>query len=291
MNNGATIRPILPFIQLTKPVISISVACSALTGFLLCQGYFASGWLAATAGVLLLSAGSSAINHIQEAGVDRLMERTRLRPIPSGLVKPVHAWIFAIALIIGGIILLLQLNIWMPVFLGVLTIFWYNAVYTPLKRVTAFAAIPGAVVGAIPPLIGWTAAGGSIAHYHAILLAFLFFIGQIPHFWLILLKNAGDYEKAGFPTLTQLFSPPQIASLTLVWIFATAMAAVMLVLFGIVSSPALSLSIFLLAFFLLISFRKWFNVKTFPDPRQAFINLNIFYALVMILLVVEAFLR
>jgi heme o synthase len=291
MNNGATIRPILPFIQLTKPVISISVACSALTGFLLCQGYFASGWLAATAGVLLLSAGSSAINHIQEAGVDRLMERTRLRPIPSGLVKPVRAWIFAIALILGGIILLLQLNIWMPVFLGVLTIFWYNAVYTPLKRVTAFAAIPGAVVGAIPPLIGWTAAGGSIAHYHAILLAFLFFIGQIPHFWLILLKNAGDYEKAGFPTLTQLFSPPQIASLTLVWIFATAMAAVMLVLFGIVSSPALSLSIFLLAFFLLISFRKWFNVKTFPDPRQAFINLNIFYALVMILLVVEAFLR
>jgi protoheme IX farnesyltransferase len=237
---------------------------------------------------LLLSSGSSAINHIQEAKVDFLMERTQLRPLPSGRVKPLQAWIFATLLVFGGFSFLMQLATLLPVILGLLTIFWYNAVYTPLKRVTAFAAIPGAVVGAIPPLIGWTAAGGSITHPHAILLAFLFFIGQIPHFWLILLKNAGDYEKAGFPTLTQLFSPSQISKLTLVWIFATAMAAVMLVLFGIVSSPALSLLVLLLALFLLVPFRKWLNVKTFPDPRQAFINLNIFYALVMIILVVEA---
>ncbi len=288
MNNGATIRPILPFIQLTKPVISISVACSALTGFLLCQGSFAFGWLYASAGVLLLSAGSSAINHIQEAKVDLLMERTRLRPLPSGRVKPRYAWIFAALLISGGFYFLMKFDTLLPFILGLFTIFWYNAVYTPLKRVTAFAAIPGAVVGAIPPVIGWTAAGGSITHPHAILLAFLFFIGQIPHFWLILLNNTGDYEKADFPTLTQILSPPQIANLTLVWIFATAMAAVMLVLFGIVTAPALSISVFLLALFLLVSFRKWLNIKIFPDPRQAFINLNIFYALVMIILVVEA---
>jgi len=291
MNNGATIRPILPFIQLTKPVISVSVACSALTGFLLCQGSFTTGWLIVTAGVLLLSAGAAAINHVQEAGIDQLMERTRLRPIPSGRIKRWQALIFTALLISGGMLLLMKLDNTAPAILGLITIFWYNAVYTPLKRVTAFAAIPGAVVGAIPPLIGWTAAGGNIAHHHAIILAFLFFIGQIPHFWLILLKNAGDYEKAGFPTLTQILSPPQIANLTLFWVLATAMAAVMLVLFGIVSSPALSLSIFSLAFFLLVSFRKWFNVKSIPNPRQAFININIFYALVMIVLAAEALIR
>jgi len=290
MNNGATIRPILPFIQLTKPVISVSVACSALTGFLLCQGSFATGWLIVTAGVLLLSAGSSTINHIQESKLDLLMDRTRLRPIPSGVVSKQKAWIFSVVLIAGGMALLLKLDSLAPAFLGLINIVWYNGVYTPLKKITAYAAIPGAVVGAIPPLIGWSAAGCNMAHHHAILLAFLFFIGQIPHFWLILLKNAGDYEKAGFPTLTRIFSPQQIANVTFIWVLSTAMAAIMLVLFDIIKSQPFIISVYLIAFFLLVSFRKWFNVKSLPDPHRAFINLNIFYALIMSVLVADALL-
>lgn len=291
MFKEATGRLILAYFQLSKPIISVSVAFSALTGFLICQGFFANGWLLTMAGVFFLSSGSAAINHIQEAKMDNMMERTRQRPIPSGIIKPTQAWFFAITMIISGIFLLSLLDNWLPVFLGVINIIWYNAVYTPLKKVTAFAAIPGAVVGAIPPVIGWSAAGGSIAHHHAILLAFLFFIGQIPHFWLILLKNTGDYEKASFPTLTQLFSPQQVANLTIIWIFATAMAAVMLVLFGIIQSTTISLLIFLLAFFLLASFRKWLNIKTIPDPSPAFISLNIFYLLIMLLLVADALIR
>lgn len=291
MFKEATGRLILAYFQLTKPIISVSVAFSALTGFLICQGFFANDWLIAMAGVFLLSGGSAAINHIQEAKVDVLMERTRQRPIPSGIIRPFQALLFAIILVFSGTYFLLQLDSKLPLLLGLINIFWYNAIYTTLKKLTAFAALPGAVVGAIPPVIGWTAAGGSIMHHHAILLAFLFFIGQIPHFWLILLKNAGDYEKAGFPTLTKLFSPQQVANLTLVWIFATAMAAVMLVVFGIIQSSAFSLLIFLLAFFLLASFRKWINIKTIPDPIPAFISLNIFYLLIMVVLVADALIR
>ncbi|MBE0637282.1 MAG: protoheme IX farnesyltransferase [Bacteroidales bacterium] len=291
MLKEATGRLILAYFQLTKPIISASVALSALTGFLIFQGFFARGWLLTMAGVFLLSSGSAAINHLQEAKTDVLMERTNRRPIPSGMIKPFQALFFAIILIFLGASILLQLDTRLPFFLGLINMVWYNAIYTPLKRLTAFAAIPGAVVGAIPPIIGWTAAGGSITHHHAILLAFLFFIGQIPHFWLILLKNAGDYEKAGFPTLTQLFSPQQVANLTLVWIFATAMAAVMLVLFGIIRSAALSLVIFLITFFLLVSFRRWFNAKKYPDPHPAFISLNIFYLLVMIVMIADALTR
>jgi len=216
------------------------------------------------------------------------MDRTRDRPVPAGVITKWQAWIFAVLLIVGGLILMYQLDSALPAILGLINIFLYNGVYTPLKRITAFAAIPGALIGAIPPLIGWTAAGGNILHFHAILLAFLFFVGQIPHFWLILLKNTGDYERAGFPTLARHFSDQQIARLTLFWIFATAMSAVMIVLFGIISSYTISLLVLATILYLLYSFRKWFMIHSIPDPRKAFISLNVFYFLMMLLLIADA---
>lgn len=240
------------------------------------------------AGVFLLSSGSAAINHIEEATTDLQMDRTRNRPLPAGTITRWQAWLFAILLIGAGLLLMLQLNSAIPAILGVGNIFLYNGLYTPLKRVTAFAAIPGALIGAIPPLIGWTAADGQLTHYHAILLAFLFFIGQIPHFWLILLINTNDYERAGFPTLRRHFSEQQIARLTLFWILATAMSALMLVLFGIISSLAISLLVLTTILYLLYSFRSWFRIGSVPDPRRAFISLNIFYLLMMTLLIADA---
>jgi heme o synthase len=282
---------LLLFFQLTKPIISVSVALSALTGFLLYQGFFAVDWLWLVSGLFLLSSGSAAINHIQEAEMDILMERTRKRPIPGGLVKPYQAGVFAIILILSGIILLLQLSTYLPVMLGMTNIVLYNLIYTPLKKVTPFAVFPGALVGAIPPVIGWTAAGGSITHPHALLLAFLFFVGQIPHFWLILLKHAGDYEKAGFPSLSKIFTVKQLVRLTLVWITATALAAIMLVVFGILQSVAGSVVVLVCAIALIIYFlTQKINVRESFTPSKSFMVLNIFYLIIIATLIADSLL-
>lgn len=273
--------------ELTKPVISVSVAVSAITGHLLCAGNVGLGSFRVAAGVFFLSAGASAINHIQEARADLTMERTSRRPIPAGKIKPVYAAVFAFLLILSGITMLFQPANYIPLALGLLNIIWYNAVYTPLKRATAFAAIPGAVVGAIPPAIGWTAAGCSILHPHIITLAFLFFIGQIPHFWLIMLRHAADYEKAGFPTLRKIFTERQVANLTLVWIYATAMAAVLLVISGIIQSLVFSIVTLALSAAFLISFYNWVKPSKPLNVKRAFIALNVFYLCIMLMLVLD----
>ncbi len=223
--------------------------------------------------------------------MDRLMARTRNRPIPAGQVKPVHAAIFSALLIFAGLLFLMQLNSNLPLLLGLANVVLYNLVYTPLKKITPFAVFPGAMVGAVPPVIGWTAAGGSLGHHHILLLAFLFFIGQIPHFWLILLKHAGDYEKAAFPSLTKILSMPQLVNLTLIWVLATAMASVMLTVFGIVKSVAGSTVILSAAAALVIYFYLKLKTKSGAfNPSHAFIIINLFYMVVMATIIGDAFL-
>jgi protoheme IX farnesyltransferase len=119
--------------------------------------------------------------------------------------------------------------------LGVFTVLWYNGVYTPLKRVSAFAAIPGGVVGAVPPIIGWTAAGGEATDPRILAVAFFFFVWQVPHFWLLLLRIGDDYARAGLPTLTRVFTRAQLARIIYVWMIATAAACVSLPVFGVAS--------------------------------------------------------
>lgn len=114
---------------------------------------------------------------------------------------------------------------------GIFTFFWYNGVYTPLKRKTAFAIIPGALVGALPPVAGWTAAGGDLLDGRIIMIAAYFFIWQIPHFWLLLMLYGNDYEKGGFPTLNRVFSPEQLKRITVMWLIGNVMTAMMIPLF------------------------------------------------------------
>jgi protoheme IX farnesyltransferase len=106
--------------------------------------------------------------------------------------------------------------------LGVFAVFWYNALYTYLKRFTAFAAVPGALIGAIPPLIGYSAAGGRLGDPLILLVAIFFFIWQIPHFWLLMLMMGDQYRDAGLPAITAKFARPQLARITFTWMLATA---------------------------------------------------------------------
>jgi protoheme IX farnesyltransferase len=95
-------------------------------------------------------------------------------------------------------------------------------VYTYLKRVTAFAVVPGALIGAIPPIMGYVSAGGSLHDPAILLVAMFFFLWQIPHFWLLLLMLGDEYREAGLPTVTGRFARPQLQRISFVWVLATA---------------------------------------------------------------------
>jgi heme o synthase len=286
MNKAVLRSHIADWITLCKLNISLPVTLSTFTGFVLYAGSVSVDALIACAGVLLLACSSSALNHILEKETDALMPRTSSRPIPSGRISVPIALLFVVASATAGA-LILSFNGIVPLLLGLFNLGWYSLVYTYLKKITAFAVIPGSLVGAIPPIIGWTAAGGDILHVHIILVAFFFFIGQIPHFWLIVLRYGKDYEVAGLPGITTLFSNTQLVSLTMVWVAATAMSAIMLVLFEVFTSFIVSISIFLMVILLLLSFRKWIGVNKLPNPKHAFMAINLFYLGVMLALIVN----
>ena len=116
----------------------------------------------------------------------------------------------------------------------------YNLVYTPLKRVTPFAALPGALIGALPPAMGWAAAGGYLQDPSIHLVAFFFFLWQIPHFWLLLLFYGQDYRDGGMPSLLDRFDRGQVLRLTFLWIAAVCAAALLLPLTSLFERPVLA---------------------------------------------------
>jgi len=271
--------------ELGKIRISIPVAFTTFTGYILSHGKFDRGFVLPFIGIFLLACGASAFNQIQETETDRIMKRTAGRPLPSGRINKTGALVIAFAYFISGC-LVLGFGPGLPTLLvGVSTFVWYNLIYTPLKKVTAFAAVPGSMVGALPPLAGWVAGGGSLTDPRALALGFFFFMGQIPHFWLLLLKLGKQYESANLPSLTQLLSDEQIKRLTFVWIAATAISALALPLYKLQDQlwsvfMIILLSIVLIAiFFPLLKRKKPFNVG------KSFVLINVYYLLVMLVMI------
>jgi heme o synthase len=275
-------------VSVSKLVISLAVTLTAFLGYIAYSRNFAFTMIAVVSGVFLMAAGSSAMNHYQERNTDRLMDRTRNRPIPSGRIKAKYIlWFGSSLLLMGGFILLSETN---PIsfMLGIITFIWYNLIYTPLKKITAFAVFPGSVIGAIPPLIGWTAAGGSVFEPTILAIAFFFFMGQIPHFWLILLKNGKDYEKAGLASLTNVFNEKQIRQLTFFWIVATVLSSLVLVFFRVIFSEWLIVVLSVGSLIYVISSISLpLETKKERNFKMEFIKLNIFYMLVMLLIIIQ----
>ena len=273
--------------ELGKVRISLPIALSAFTGYALKTGLFdGQAWML-MAGVFLMSCSSGAINHIQEYKTDALMPRTKNRPIPSGKISLKGAIGVAFGFFAYGAFLLIA-NFPILVFItSLLTLLSYNLIYTPLKKVTAFAVVPGSLVGALPPYIGWFAGGGDWANEQIFWVALFFFIGQIPHFWLLLLMFGKEYELAGFPSLHSLFNDNQIKRLSFTWILATIATAIVvsiMVLKGSVSQFFLLFYIFYVLFSLSgsILFKHNFNA------RPAFFKLNFLYLLMMIILIADS---
>ncbi len=231
------------YLCLCKVRISFFAALSAATGlFLVAHDPFAVLPFLIT-GIFLISCGACALNHWQERTTDALMPRTARRPIPSGRVKPGHALFFAFTLICSGIIVLLFAFGLAAPLIGIAAVLWYNGFYTWFKGRSAFAAIPGALIGAIPPAIGWIAAEGDILDPRLAVLSFFFFMWQVPHFFLHLLAFGKEYERAGLPSLTVVFTGAQLDRLTFQWIIATAVSLQLVGLVGLIWSPLVQVSL------------------------------------------------
>jgi protoheme IX farnesyltransferase len=233
------------FFELTKVKITSFVTVTTAFGYIAASGKIDLMIIPVLFGVLFLAFGSAALNHFQEKDFDAKMNRTKDRPIPSGRISSANTLSISLILIFSGsLVLFLGANFLALVF-GLLNLVWYNFVYTLLKRKTPFAIVPGSLVGAIPPIIGWVAAGGSLLDPQIVIIAFFFFIWQIPHFWLLLLVMDKDYQQAGFPTLTQIFNHAQLSRITFIWIISTAVTGLMIPLFGIVADFWINIGLFL----------------------------------------------
>jgi protoheme IX farnesyltransferase len=272
-------------LDLGKIKISFLTTLSAATGYLLATGKITTHMLVPTAAVFLLACGSCALNQYQEREIDQLMERTKSRPIPSGRLNPeVVLWISVGLILLGSLILFYGTEV-LALALGLFAVFWYNFFYTPLKKKTAFAAVPGALVGAIPPALGWVIGSGCILDPRIGGLTLFFFIWQIPHFWLLLLDFSKDYETAGLPSITKIFTTRQIKRIVFVWLLSTGVSSLIIPLFGFFNSSLLYL--FLVAavawlFWNAVSFLKadFENIIL----RTTFTKLNLFVLLVLFLL-------
>jgi protoheme IX farnesyltransferase len=190
------------YVDLTKPRLNFLVVASSAAGYYLGARSTPDALLMAeaVAGTALVAAGAAVLNQVYERDTDALMRRTRNRPLPDGRVGPSDATMYGAALSFAGLALLATRANAVAAVLALATIVVYLAIYTPMKRRTPLATLVGAVPGALPPLIGWTAARGSIDAGGAALFAIVF-LWQIPHFMAIAWMYRDDYATAGFPML------------------------------------------------------------------------------------------
>jgi protoheme IX farnesyltransferase len=281
-----TLKTIL---SLMKYKVSLAVTFTTVTGYLICSGSFDLRLLYTALGVFILAGGSSALNQIQERKYDVLMERTKHRPLPSHQITPKSAFIISLLLMLAGLSILWFLSGKVSAALGLFNIFWYNVIYTYLKQITPFAVVPGSLVGAIPAMIGWSAAGGGMFDTKIIIIAYFLFIWQIPHFWFLLLKYGKEYEEAGFPSISKVFNTRSLKSLTYVWIIATSVSTLMFPLFNIITIPLLLFIIFFLNIWLVITFtRITFNLQIGINFKRAFATINVFMLVILLLITIEA---
>jgi protoheme IX farnesyltransferase len=192
-------------LELTKPRITFMVMLTTAVGFILPQqgplelALFFHALLATG----LLVSGASTLNQVLERGTDARMHRTANRPLPAGRIDPDAALAFGVGLSVAGLTYLaLAVNL-LTALLGVAALVAYVFVYTPLKRVSSLSTIVGAVPGAIPPVMGWTAARDAVEPGAWVLFGILF-LWQLPHFLSIAWMCREDYARGGFPMLSVL---------------------------------------------------------------------------------------
>ena len=276
------------YLELSKSRIVLMVLITTAAGYLFAAKHVDALLLLHTLiGTALVAAGTNALNQYVEREHDAKMNRTRTRPLPAGRIAPRSALLFSSAIaILGTLYLGLMVN-WLTAALGAFTLTSYIFVYTPLKRVSTVCTIIGAVPGAIPPLMGWTAATNELTLGGWIVFGILFF-WQLPHFMAISWLYREDYAKGGFIMTSTIDehgrSVARQAILYTLALLPVSVAPAFLGMNGVVYLAGAVLA----GGALLAATIRFYGDRTTKNARSVFMISNLYLLTVMLLLVVNA---
>lgn len=278
--------------KLAKVPLCLLIGCSASFGALLASPASFEIVLNSGIGIFLLAMGGATLNSLQEVDADRSMKRTGNRPLVRRVVSRKFAGIQSVILIVVGLTFLrLFSDMILPVILGVMSLILYNGVYTRLKQKTILAIFPGAVCGAMPPLIGFAVAGGDPLSYTALLVFVLLFLWQVPHFCLVLLRHRDDYLNSKQPSFIKLLSERGVRWLSCAWIMGLALVMMLFsVTLEMISSFA-KVAIIISAFGFLLVTSYQLLVKATPSYVTVFFCLNCMLLSHMMLVAWDRFLQ
>lgn len=276
------------YLELSKSRIVLMVLITASAGYL-----FAAHtvdpllMLHALLGTALVAAGTNALNQYVEREHDAKMLRTRTRPLPAGRMTPRAALVFSAAIaLIGTIYLGLAVN-WLTAALGAFTLTSYIFVYTPLKRVSTICTLIGAIPGAVPPLMGWTAATNHLGTGGWILFGILF-LWQLPHFMAISWMYRDDYARGGFAMLSvQDRDGAAVARQAIYYTLALLPLSVAPALLGM-TGAIYFVGAVVAGIALLAAGIRFFFDREVRNARSLFMISNLYLLTVMLLLVVNA---
>ena len=276
------------WLELSKFKIMIPVSLTGFTGYFIFKPSFSYQIVLVSIGILLLAIAASVLNQIQEVEPDKRMDRTKNRPIPAGNIDIRHAIMFFLVNLLAGLAIIYLAGNLKAMIVGLITIIWYNGIYTYSKRITSFAVVPGAVTGALAPLIGWVAAGGGIWDRPVVFLEFLLFIGQIPHFWLLIMKYGEEYKDAGVPSLSDIFNNTQINWLTFSWVVTSAVAALFLCYFEIIKSMPVIVILLIASILMIWQFSDLLKNQGISNNFKKYSKiLDLYFLLVLLLLITD----
>lgn len=284
------------FKEITKAGLAVSVLFSSIAGYLL--GFDEAhpfSWtilLMLTVGGYCMVGASNAYNQVIEKDLDKLMDRTKNRPVPSGRMSPNMALFIASLLTIVGLVLLYMINPKTAMF-GAISIFLYTSIYTPLKTVTPLSVFVGAFPGAIPFMLGWVAATGDFGIEAGTLFLIQFF-WQFPHFWAIGWFLYDDYEKAGFFMLPSGKKDKSTALQTILYTVWLIIASLLPVL-GYTGKLHISLIsagvVLLLGLWMLVYAVKLYQLRTAKAARTLMLVSVSYISLLQLVYIIDKFLR
>ncbi len=252
------------YILLTKPGIVILVLITTLTGMYLSKKGFPDPWLMfwTLLGTGLASAGSAVLNQFFDRDIDALMSRTKDRPLPSGSLSPINALLFGIILLSTSLYIMITFVNAVATFFTAMAAFFYVFVYTiALKRKSPLATEIGGISGALPPVIGYTAVTSKFG-FEPLILFLIMFVWQPPHFWVLAIKYAEDYRRAGIPTLPVARGIEQTKIKTLLYTASLLPISLLPTLYGISGKVYFFTAFALSSLYLILTFKFLFSKET-----------------------------
>jgi protoheme IX farnesyltransferase len=273
------------FVALAKPRLNVLVVASSLAGYVMAGGTSDALRVVLTlVGTALVAGGASAFNQVIERKPDALMRRTRMRPVPDGRVQIGESLLFATVISVAGLLVLGAGVGRLSAIVALATLLTYAVVYTPLKRRSSFATVVGAIPGALPPVIGWAAAGDTLSQGAWVLFAIVF-LWQLPHFLAIAWIYREDYARAGFLMLPVL-EPDGRSTGRQAILYCAALLPVSLAptLVGMTDATYFGGALVLSLLFLGLTIR-FARTRTTRDARRLFVGSIIYLPMLWILMI------